>query len=81
MLTLIPLPEVIILSTQENSVELEVNRRLVKIVFEGSGELQVLSSKYHPEFGLSIDNKQLIFNYTGSLPFIGITKIIWQNYL
>jgi len=42
--------------------------------------MQVVSSQYHSEFGLSIDNKQLIYSYSGSLPLIGITKIIWQNY-
>ena len=79
--SILPLhPEVSIINPQENSVECEVNGKLVKIVFEGSGKLQVVSSQYHPEFGLSIDNKQLIYTYTGSLPFIGITKIIWQNY-
>jgi len=73
-------PEVSIINPQDDSVELEVGGKLVKIVFEGPGKLQVVSSQFHPEFGLSIDNKQLIYSYTGSLPFIGITKIIWQNY-
>ena len=58
----------------------EVNGKLVKIVFEGSGKMQVVSSQYHPEFGLSIDNKQLIYSYSDSLPLIGITKIIWPDY-
>ena len=40
---------------------MRMSGKLVKIVFEGSGKLQVVSSQYHPEFGLSIDNKQLIY--------------------
>ena len=79
--SILPLhPEVVIINTQENYVELEVKGKLVKIVFEGSGKLQVVSSQYHPEFGLSINNEKLIYSYSGSLPLIGITKIIWQNY-
>jgi len=76
--SILPLhPEVSIINTQENSVELEVNGKPVKIVFEGSGKLQIVPSQYHPEFGLSIDNKQLINDYNGSLPLTRITKIIW----
>jgi hypothetical protein len=66
-----------IINTQDNSVELEVNGKSVKVVFEGSGKLQIVPSQYHPEFGLSIDNKQLINDYNGSLPLTRITKIIW----
>ena len=62
---------------QENSVEFEVNGKLVKIVFEGPGRLQVESSQYHPEFGLSVDNKKLTYIYSGFLPSIGKTIITW----
>jgi len=76
--SILPLhPEVSIINTQDNSVELEVNGKSVKVVFEGSGKLQIVPSQYHPEFGLSIDNKQLINDYNGSLPLTRITKIIW----
>ena len=40
---------------------------------------EIIASKYFPEFGLSIDNKMLIFNYFGLLPHKIITKITWQN--
>ena len=78
--SILPLhPEVSIINTQDNSVELEVHGKSVKIVFEGEefGKLQVVSSQYHPEFGLSIDNKQLIYDYNGSLPYKGIIKIMY----
>jgi uncharacterized heparinase superfamily protein len=76
--SILPLhPEVLIINIQENSVELEVNRKSVRIVFEGSGKLQVVPSQYHPEFGLSIDNKQIIYDYNGLLPLTGMTKIKW----
>lgn len=78
--SILPLhPEVTILNPQDDSVEVELGGKKVNIVFEGPGMLKVLPSKYHPEFGLSVDNKQLIYSYTGSLPFLGITRIIWQN--
>ena len=70
-------PEVSVIKTQDNSVDLEVNGNLLKIVFEGSGKLKVSSSKYHPEFGLSVDNKRLIYSYSGPLPHIIVTTIMW----
>ena len=79
--SILPLhPEVSIINIQENSVKLEVNGKLVKIELEVSGKLHVVSSQYQPEFGLSIDKKQLKYSYSGPLPLIGITKITWQNY-
>ena len=80
VMSILPLhPDVSVIDFHENSIRLSVNGKLVKIVFEGSGELEIIASKYFPEFGLSIDNKMLTFNYVGPLPHKIITKITWQN--
>lgn len=70
-------PESRILAINKKSVELKVKGKLVNIIFEGIGKIEVLSSKYHPEFGLSIDNKKIIYSYNGTLPHIIVTKIKW----
>tara|TARA_B100000795_G_C22806825_1_gene445593 strand:+ start:5164 stop:6798 length:1635 start_codon:yes stop_codon:yes gene_type:complete len=76
--SILPLhPEVLIKNIQDNYAQLEINGKLVKITFEGDGELKVVASSYHPEFGLSIDNNKLIYSYSGSLPLTGIIKITW----
>jgi uncharacterized heparinase superfamily protein len=73
-------PEVSIINSKDDSIKLKVDGKLVQILFEGSGKLKLVSSQYHPEFGLSVDNKQLVYVYIGSLPSVVITKVIWQNY-
>jgi len=72
-------PEVLIKNSQHNFVELIVNGKLVKILFQGPGNLKVIESKYHPEFGLSIDNKVLSYAYSGFLPFKASTQITWME--
>ncbi len=70
-------PNILVSNIQDNSADLEVKGRKVKINFEGEGLLQVITSKYHSEFGLSIDNNQLVYSYNGSLPFKTKVKISW----
>jgi hypothetical protein len=70
-------PEVIVSKVKNNSVNLEVKGKKIKISFKGRGTLLVKKSHYHPEFGLSIDNKKLIYNYNNSLPFMASIKISW----
>jgi uncharacterized heparinase superfamily protein len=70
-------PNILVGEVHYNSVELEINGKKVMLEFEGSGTLQVAESKYHPEFGLSIANKQLIYNYNGNLPYVAVMKVLW----
>jgi len=70
-------PKVLVSNMKDNSVDLEIKGKKVKVNFGGEGLLQVVTSKYHSEFGLSIDNKQLVYNYNGSLPFKTKIKISW----
>ena len=70
-------PNIVVSNIQDNSINLEIKGKKVKVNFEGEGLLQVITSKYHSEFGLSIDNKQLVYNYNGRLPFKTKIKISW----
>jgi uncharacterized heparinase superfamily protein len=70
-------PEVFLNNVGENSAELDISGKKVKVIFDGSGMLLVKESRYHQEFGLSIENKQLIYRYNGNLPFKTNLKISW----
>ena len=65
---------------QGSSISLNISGNIVKINFEGKGELKVIESKYYPEFGNSIDNKHLIYDYNVQLPSKITIKISWQKY-
>ena len=62
---------------QGDSINLNINGNVVNINFEGEGKLKLIRSKYYPEFGCSIDNKHLIYNYNGKLPSKITIKISW----
>jgi uncharacterized heparinase superfamily protein len=70
-------PEVVVGNIRDNSVELEIKGKKIRISFKGKGSLLVKESHYHPEFGLLIENKQLIYNYNGDLPFKASISISW----
>ena len=76
--SVIPLhPKVLLIDIKESFVNLEINNKRFKISFEGKGSLQILKSQYHPEFGLSVDNKHLVYDYNGTLPFKTLIRITW----
>jgi uncharacterized heparinase superfamily protein len=70
-------PSVVVGDVQGDSVSLEISGGIVKINFEGGGGLKVIESQYYPEFGCSIDNKHLIYNYNGRLPSKITIRISW----
>ena len=70
-------PSVVVGDAQGGSVSLEISGTTVKINFEGGGMLKVIESQYYPEFGCSIDNKHLIYDYNGKLPSKITTRISW----
>jgi uncharacterized heparinase superfamily protein len=70
-------PAVIFNKIGNDYVDFQIDGNKVQINFEGKGFLEVKNANYHPEFGLSIANKQLIYNYNGSVPYKVIIKISW----
>jgi len=70
-------PKVTLNKVTSNSILLNVSGKEVLLRFLGKGTLLIKDSKYHSEFGLSIDNKNLIYQYNGTLPFNSRIKISW----
>jgi uncharacterized heparinase superfamily protein len=70
-------PGVLVSEIQENCVDLEIDGKRIKVCFEGKGSLIIAESHYHPEFGLSIENKKVIFSYNGLLPLKTKIRISW----
>ncbi len=70
-------PEVVVGNIHDNSVELVIRGKKIKVSFEGKGLLLVEASHYHPEFGLSVNNKQIVYSYNDNLPFKATIRISW----
>ena len=70
-------PGVLVSEIQENCVDLEIDGKRIKVCFEGKGSLIIAESHYHPEFGLSIKNKKVIFSYNGLVPLKTKIRISW----
>ena len=62
---------------QGGSINLNISGNIVKINFEGKGELKVIDSQYYPKFGRSVDNKHLIYDYNGTSPSKITVRISW----
>jgi len=70
-------PKVNIIELKGNKAELEINHNYIGVEIDGKGELYDLSSSFHPEFGLSKDNRRLVFKTSGILPIDITTRITW----
>ena len=70
-------PEVKVLSVDGKRALLDVAGREVVVVVEGKGLLESSNSDYHPEFGMSVENRRLIFNCKEKLPIEVITRMVW----
>jgi uncharacterized heparinase superfamily protein len=70
-------PEVKIRSLKENQATLEVNGKNVLVTVDGNGELNDVKYYYHPEFGLSVESRRLIYCSSKVLPIEIITRICW----
>jgi len=76
--SILPLhPDVNVISIGHDCAILKIINKRIKVNFEGEGVLRVSSSYYHQEFGMSLANKQLIYDYNGELPFKSKIKISW----
>jgi uncharacterized heparinase superfamily protein len=76
--SILPLhPEVKLLSVKDNKAILEIIGKKVFIVVNGNGELYDLEYRYHPEFGLSIESRKMVYKTTEQLPIEIITRISW----
>ena len=78
VMSVLPLhPDIEIKMIEKNQVVLGVVGNEVVITVEGSGELDIVMSHFHPEFGISLKNSQLIFRSNAMLPIEIKTRINW----
>jgi len=70
-------PDVKIIESKNNNIILGVVDNRINIEFEGAGDFVIMESTYHPEFGLSIPSKKLVYQLNGQLPVEVITRINW----
>lgn len=78
VVSVLPLhPNVRVQKIADHQAELDVSGRKVVVSVEGDGVLEVVRSEYHPEFGLSIENRRLTFRVQNMLPIEIITRISW----
>jgi uncharacterized heparinase superfamily protein len=76
--SILPLhPNVEVISVEKNKVQVDIIGNKVDITIEGYGVLNVINSNYHPEFGLSIANKHLVYCHSATLPINITTRISW----
>ena len=60
-----------------DKLELNVTGHEVVVTVEGEGLLEVVTDCYHPEFGLSIENRKIMFRSDAKLPIEITTRIRW----
>ncbi|MDC0239302.1 heparinase II/III family protein [Candidatus Thioglobus sp.] len=70
-------PNAKLMEINNQSVNFQINKKIVNIELQSNGKLEIVPSTYHPEFGLSIENKKIIINYNDFLPFEAIFKVSW----
>ena len=63
-------PDVIIIENKNNNVILDVANNRINIEFEGKGNIKILESTYHPEFGISVQSNKLVYKLTEQLPVL-----------
>ena len=82
VMSLLPLhPDVKVGDVEDNQLKLVVsgNEVVVKIEEEAGreGKLEVVTDSYHPEFGMSVENRKLVYRSCRKLPIVLTTMIEW----
>jgi uncharacterized heparinase superfamily protein len=80
VVSVLPLhPDIKVCDIEDNQVKLDVLGNKVVVKVEGVGKLEVVTDCYHPEFGLSVENRKLIYRVDSILPIEFSTVIYWRN--
>ena len=78
VVSVLPLhPDVEVVNVENNMATLDVDGHEVVVTVDGRGELEVVIGYYHPEFGLSIENRKIMFRNSDKLPIELTTRIEW----
>tara|TARA_B110000008_G_scaffold262038_1_gene283926 strand:- start:4357 stop:6018 length:1662 start_codon:yes stop_codon:yes gene_type:complete len=70
-------PEVKVRALEENKAILEIVGNNIVVKVDGNGQLNDVKSSYHPEFGLSVESRKLVYCINKVLPIEIITRIRW----
>ncbi len=70
-------PAIEVVQISKECVTLRVDENIIEIIYSGSGNLFLENSTYHPEFGLSVNNKKLVYCVNCCLPINISAKITW----
>ena len=70
-------PEVKVRVLEGSQATLEVGGNNIVVTVDGNGELNDVKSSYHPEFGLSVESRQLVYYSSGVLPIEIIIRFHW----
>jgi uncharacterized heparinase superfamily protein len=78
VVSVLPLhPYVKVVTVDNDKVVLDVLGHLVTVTADGEGLLDVVRDCYHPEFGLSVENRKIMFRCNAKLPIKITTRIHW----
>jgi len=78
VVSVLPLhPEVKVVNVVESRAVLDVVGHEVVVAVEGNGVLEVAIDCYHPEFGMSVENRKIMFRSKEKLAIEMVTKISW----
>ena len=72
-------PDIRVLRKQQDVVELTDSNSqwLCTLKFDGSGQVSISPSTYHPEFNMTIENLRISYECKGNLPKRFVTNILW----
>lgn len=59
-------------------IEISFEQHKVIMAFSKMGDLSIENSSYHPEFGVSVQNKKIKLSWRGECPVKFVTKITWS---
>lgn len=61
----------------DETVIIKNGKHIIRLVFEGKGNIELLDSSYHPEFGLSLPSKKIVYHRKEKYAGIIKTTISW----
>jgi len=70
-------PDVVVESFEDKSVNTDLKGKKINFILDGEASFQVISGRFYPEFGFSVENSHILFNYNGNLPNKTILNISW----
>lgn len=78
VISVLPLhPDIKVVSIAGKKALLDAAGHEVVVSIEGTGVLEIVTDRYHPEFGMSVENRKILFSSIKKLPIELTTRICW----